>query len=110
MSIVKKATLKAIVDGQVSELAPKTTGDQIYLDEDTKLSPKIAEIVTKINDISAKLPFDFGVDENGKCGYYKPGEEKLTLFGSGSYGSLQQVDTYTMNYKLSGDLLLKEEE
>lgn len=46
---IKEGTLKAIIDGAEVELMPKTTGDQVYLDENTPLSPKIEEMVEAIN-------------------------------------------------------------
>lgn len=45
----KKTTLKALIDAKVTELMPKTSGDQIYLDDTTTLTPKIAEMVGAIN-------------------------------------------------------------
>ena len=45
----KEAILKALIDGVVTELMIKTTGKQVYLDDSTTLSSKIAEMVTAIN-------------------------------------------------------------
>lgn len=45
----KNATLKALLDSVVTELMIKTTGDQVYLDNNTTLAAKIAEMVTAIN-------------------------------------------------------------
>lgn len=45
----KNATLKALLDSVVTELMIKTTGDQVYLDSNTTLAAKIAEMVTAIN-------------------------------------------------------------
>lgn len=45
----KNATLKALLDSVIVELMIKTTGDQVYLDENTTVAAKIAEIVTAIN-------------------------------------------------------------
>lgn len=41
--------LKALIDGAVTELMVKTLGGQVYLDETTTVSAKIAEMVTAIN-------------------------------------------------------------
>ena len=38
----RKTTLKATLDGEVTYLYPTTSGDQVFLDDNTKLSPKIA--------------------------------------------------------------------
>lgn len=45
----RNATLKALVDETIVELMPKTSGEQVYLDANTKLSPKVAEMVSAIN-------------------------------------------------------------
>lgn len=45
----KDATLKALLNDVVTELMVKTTGDQVYLDSNTTLASKIAEMVTAIN-------------------------------------------------------------
>ena len=45
----KNATMKAIIDFVLCEMMFKTTGDQLYLDENTQLSPKIAEMIAAIN-------------------------------------------------------------
>lgn len=45
----RNTTLKALVDESIVELMPKTTGEQVYLDAETKLSPKVAEMVSAIN-------------------------------------------------------------
>ena len=39
-----------------------------------------------IHTIELKLPFGLGIDENGNCGYVKPGEHTVTPFGSGGSG------------------------
>ena len=46
----KNGTLKAIIDGIVTEIMVKTTGEQVYLDETTTLSSKIAEMIVAINE------------------------------------------------------------
>lgn len=45
----KNASLKTLLDSVVTELMIKTTGDQVYLDSNTTLAAKIAEMVTAIN-------------------------------------------------------------
>lgn len=45
----KKMTFKGPSDGSLIELMPKTTGDQVYLNDETPLTPKIAEMVSAIN-------------------------------------------------------------
>lgn len=57
----KNATLKALIDGIITEIMVKTTGEQIWLDENTTLSSKIAEMIVAINerakstDVSAEI-------------------------------------------------------
>lgn len=45
----KNATFKAIIDTVITELMFKTTGDQVYLNETTTVSAKIAEMIAAIN-------------------------------------------------------------
>ena len=49
-SVTKNAIIKAMVDGVVTELMVKTMGGNVYLDETTTLSSKIAEMVVAINE------------------------------------------------------------
>lgn len=51
MSDIQKkiTTLKTLSGGLETELMPKTTGDQVYLNDETKLSPKISEMISAIN-------------------------------------------------------------
>ena len=57
----RNATLKALIDAAITELMIKTSGEQIYLDDNTTLSSKMAEMVTAINlrdkktDVDAKI-------------------------------------------------------
>lgn len=46
----KNGTLKALIDGIVTEIMVKTTGEQVYLNETTTLSSKIAEMIVAINE------------------------------------------------------------
>lgn len=45
----KKAILRALLDGVLTDLHPKTTGDQVYLDATTTLSAKLAELIVALN-------------------------------------------------------------
>ncbi len=56
--IMKNATLKAIVDAAIAELMIKTTGEQIYLNDKTTLSAKMAEMVAAINLRAKKTDVD----------------------------------------------------
>ena len=41
-------------------------------------------IILDINKVDKEdMPFSLGIDENGNCGYIKPGEDTVTPFGSG---------------------------
>ena len=42
--------------------------------------------------LEEKLPFKFGIDENGKYGYFKINEETVTPFGTGDGGNLVIFD------------------
>ncbi len=60
-TVSKKAILKALIDGIITELMIKTTGEQVYLTDNTTLSAKIAEMVSAINlrakteDVNAQI-------------------------------------------------------
>ena len=56
------------------------------------------DIMTEINK---KIPFDLGIDENGNCGYVKPGEHTVTPFGSGGSGGETDIPA------LLGDVMTK---
>lgn len=55
-----------------------------------------------IHTIELKLPFGLGIDENGNCGYVKPGEHTVTPFGSGggstarTVGAIEQLQMATV--------------
>lgn len=54
----RNATLKALIDAAITELMIKTSGEQIYLDDNTTLSSKMAEMVTAINLRDKKTDVD----------------------------------------------------
>jgi hypothetical protein len=45
----KNATIQALVEGVLTEIMVKTTGTQVYIDENTTVSAKLAEIITALN-------------------------------------------------------------
>lgn len=56
--MTKNGVLKAKVDGVVVELMVKTIGANVYLDDETTLSSKIAEMVLAINDKAKKTDLE----------------------------------------------------
>lgn len=66
----------------------KDTAESIVNDRDT-ISKNASDIVL----INEKLPFSLGIDENGNCGFIKPGEDTVTPFGSGGGGTSRTVGT-----------------
>lgn len=54
--------------------------------------------------LKEKLPFEFGIDENGKYGYFKINEETVTPFGTGDGGNLVIFD---QNYSTEEQLTSK---
>ena len=54
----RNATLKALIDAAITELLVKTSGEQIYLDGNTTLSSKMAEMVAAINLRDKKTDVD----------------------------------------------------
>ena len=49
-TLTKKAILRALLDGALTDLLPKTTGEQVYLDDATTLSAKLAEFIIALNN------------------------------------------------------------
>lgn len=49
-NVAKKAIITALVEGVLTDLMVKTTGEQVYLDDSTSVSAKIAEMVAAINE------------------------------------------------------------
>lgn len=50
------------------------------------LSDDIVDLSNDIDAVNQKVPFAFGVDENGNYGYYKDGADTVTPFNSGTSG------------------------
>ena len=46
------------------------------------------DVQEAVDELKDMLPFKFGVDSNGKYGYYKAGEQTVTPFSSGAEGTL----------------------
>lgn len=46
------------------------------------------DVQEALDELKALVPFGFGVDSNGKYGYYKAGEQNITPFSSGAEGVL----------------------
>lgn len=44
-----KVVLKGLIDGVINELLVKTTGDQVWLNDTTTLSDKMAELIEAVN-------------------------------------------------------------
>ncbi len=53
----------------------------------------VNELKNRIEKLENKLPFSLGIDENGNCGFIKPGEDTVTPFGSGGGGASRTVGT-----------------
>ena len=53
-NIAKKAIVRALLDGALTDLMIKTTGEQVYLDDSTTLSAKLAELITSLNEKAKK--------------------------------------------------------
>lgn len=53
-TVSKNAILKALIDGAVTELMIKSTGENIYLSDGTSISSKIASMVTEISKKASK--------------------------------------------------------
>lgn len=46
----KKAILRALLEGTLTDLLPKTTGEQVFLDDTTTLAEKLAEFIVALNN------------------------------------------------------------
>lgn len=60
-SVTRKAILRALIEGVLTDLMVKTGADNVYIDDTTTLAAKLAEIVTAINlrakstDVTAEI-------------------------------------------------------
>lgn len=63
--IKKKTTIQAMVDGALTELMVKTVADNVYLDDNTTVATKIAELSsnsdTELSDRIAEIELNLGV-------------------------------------------------
>lgn len=65
----ENAVLKANIDGVEKELHPKTSGSNVYLDENTTLTPKIAEMVQALNSKAKETDLmDLKIKADGTTG------------------------------------------
>lgn len=62
-NVSKNATIKALVNDVLTDLMIKTTGEQVYLDETTTASAKIAEMVLAINERAKTSDVTTAIDE-----------------------------------------------
>ena len=63
MSTTKNAVIKALVNDVLTDLMIKTTGEQVYLDETTTVSAKVAEMVLAINERAKTSDVTTAIDE-----------------------------------------------
>ena len=49
-NVTKKAILRALVEGVLTDLMVQTKADNVYLDDTTTVAAKLAEMVTAINE------------------------------------------------------------
>lgn len=59
----KKATLRALIDGILYDLMPKGSVYNIYVDENTTLAAKLAEVITSLNGKVSKEELENAVEE-----------------------------------------------
>lgn len=48
LNVAKKAIIRALVEGQLTDILVKTSAEQVYLDDSTTLTAKIAEIIADL--------------------------------------------------------------
>ena len=51
-------------------------------EQDKKVEAALEEVNGRVEDLSAKSPFSFGVDDNGNYGYIKDGADTVTPFNN----------------------------
>lgn len=49
MSAAKKAILKALIENTLTELMVKTNVDNVYIDDNTTLASKLADMISALN-------------------------------------------------------------
>lgn len=91
----KKAIVRALVEGVLSDLMVKTTGEQVYLDANTTLSAKLAEMVTAINlrakseDVATEIQTAINGLINGAPEAYDTLKELADYEGEGGAGGMK---------------------
>lgn len=59
--ITKKAILRALLEGVLTDVLPKTTGDMVYLDDTTTLAAKLSELIVTINNKATTAALEEGL-------------------------------------------------
>lgn len=85
-----------LVDENIKSLSDRFAGCWLsFTDEDGNATdvPYVHWIDGQPGDYAPTVvsPFRLGIDENGNCGYIKPGEDTVTPFGSGGGSTARTV-------------------
>lgn len=96
-NVSKNATIKALVNDVLTDLMIKTTGEQVYLDETTTASAKIAEMVLAINERAKTSDVTTAIDELR--------QEMLGDVPVEAYNTFTELATYIATHQEAADAL-----
>lgn len=65
----KKAIIRALLDGVLTDLWPQTSGEQVMLDDTTTLSAKLAEFIVALNDKATTAALNEGLAGKANTGH-----------------------------------------
>lgn len=98
---VKYAILRALIDSEIVNIMPKTTGDQVYLTDTITVSAKIAELVSAVN-LRAKID-DVNTELNTRITALK--QEILGDVPVEAYDTFTELAAYIAEHKDVADAL-----
>lgn len=68
----KKAILRALLEGTLTDLWPKTTGEQVFLDDTTTLAEKLAEFIVVLNSKATTSALNTGLGQKADSVHTHP--------------------------------------
>lgn len=73
----------------------------------TGVFSRLDDVESNVVALNVKVPFAFGVDENGNYGYYKEGADTVTPFNSGG-GDVKHIEQFTISENIIGRFEISE--
>lgn len=96
-----KAILRALIEGVLTDLMVKTTGEMVYLDDSTTVAAKIADMVTAINARAKTTDMNTAISS-------AVSNLKNELMGDGvpeAYDTFKELSDYIASHQEAADAL-----